>query len=73
MEKDFSLNTLVFTIHGNEFRSSKISRIVIDETGTNYILSIDGAQVEKNGREIDKTKEGLFNKLQDKFTARRNK
>jgi hypothetical protein len=68
---DFALNTIVFTVHDNEFRSSKIQRIVIDTTGTNYILLIDGQQVEKQAKQIDKTKEGLFNKMVDRFTARR--
>lgn len=67
---DFALGTIVFTIHDNEFRSSKIKRIVIDENGTNYIMVIDGAPVERSKKEIDKTKEGLFNKLVDRHTAR---
>ncbi len=73
MSQDFALNTLVFTIHDNQFRSSKIARIVIDETGTNYMLKIDGVFVEKKKNEIDKSKELLFNKLVDRFTARQQK
>lgn len=70
---NYALNCLVFTIHDNEFRSSKIKRIVIDETGTNYILVIDGIQVEKKTDQIAKTKEDLFNQMVNKFTARQNK
>jgi hypothetical protein len=70
---DFALGTIVFTVHDNEFRSSKIKRIVIDENGTNYIMIIDGTPVERGKREIDKSKEGLYNKLVEKHAARQNK
>ena len=69
----YALNCLVFTVHDNEFRSSKIKRIVIDETGTNYVLTIDGNVVEKKTDQIAKTKEELFNQMVNKFAARQNK
>lgn len=70
---EFAITTLVFTIHENEFRTSKINRITIDASGTYYVLVIDGKNVEKSKNEIDRTKEGLYNKLVDRFTARQNK
>ncbi len=69
----YALHCIVFTVHNNEFRSSKIKRIVIDETGTNYILLIDGEAVEKKVNDIAKTKEELFNQMVIKFTARQNR
>lgn len=70
---DFALNTLVFTVHDNEFRGAKIKRIVIDESGTNYVLIIDGQPVEKKKTEIDKTKEDLFNKMVVRFQQRQSR
>lgn len=69
----YALHSLVFTVHDNEFRSSKIKRIVIDETGTNYVLVIDGNPVEKKTEQIAKTKEDLFNQMVTRFSQRQNK
>jgi hypothetical protein len=70
---EYALGTLLFTVHNDEFRTSKLSRIVIDETGTNYIFMIDNVFVEKKKHQVDRTKEGLFNKMVDRFSSRQQK
>ena len=63
LETNYSLNTIVYLINDNKLRSSKILRIVTDSGGTNYIMNVDGIPVERSGKEIDKSPEGLLNKL----------
>lgn len=70
---EYPIGTLVFTVHNNEFRTSKIKRVVIDNEGVHYVLTIDNINVERGSKEIAKSKELLFNKMVDRYTARQNK
>lgn len=73
VDTQYAIGTLMFLMHENEFRSARIKRIVIDETGQHYVFNVDNQVVEKSVKDIAKSKEDLFNLLVNKFAARQNK